>query len=59
VPRTLRSDALLQIEMSTDLTGWTTAGVVDESTADTLRGRMTPAGTPPRGFLRLRAKSQP
>jgi hypothetical protein len=32
---------------------------VDESTADTLRGRMTPAGTPPRGFLRLRAKSQP
>lgn len=59
VPRTLRSDALLEIEMSTDLTTWTTTGVVDESTAETLRGRMTMTGTPPRGFLRLRAKSVP
>lgn len=55
VPRVLRTGARLEVETSSDLVLWTTAGVTDESTPEALIARIQLTGSPARGFLRLRA----
>ncbi len=54
LPRVARPDAHFVIETSTDLLGWTSVGVTDFSTPDTLLGGVALAGTT-RVFLRIRA----
>lgn len=58
VPRVLRPDAHFELETSADLTTWTTAGVTDNSTANTQLGGIPLTGSG-RGFLRLRAVPSP
>jgi hypothetical protein len=58
VPRVPRPDAHLGIETSTDLITWTSAGVTDFSTVNTLLGGIATSGAP-QGFLRIRAFPTP
>lgn len=54
LPRVLRPDAHFEIETSTDLKTWTTAGVADFSTPSTLLGGILLSGQS-RAFLRIKA----
>jgi subtilisin family serine protease len=54
VTRVTRADAHLAIEMSADLISWTTTGVTDLSTADTVLGGISLSDSP-RSFIRIRA----
>jgi subtilisin family serine protease len=54
LPRVLRPDAHFEIEMSTDLKTWTTAGIADFSTPSLLLGGILLSGTP-RAFMRVKA----
>lgn len=57
LPRVLRPDAHFEIETSTDLKTWTTAGVADFSTPSTLLGGIL-LSSQPRAFLRIKAIPQ-
>ena len=54
-----RPDAHLEVETSPDLRTWTTLGVNDFSTPETLLGGIPMSGGPPRGFLRIKALPTP
>jgi subtilisin family serine protease len=58
VPRVLRPDAHLQVEMSPDLSSWTAVGVTDFSTSGTALGGISLSGGT-QGFLRIRAVPSP
>ncbi len=58
MPRVIRPDASLQVEMSLDLISWSAGSVVDLSTAETLLGRLDISGLP-RVFLRIKATANP
>ena len=59
MPRVSRPDAHLEVETSPDLRTWTTLGVNDFSTPETLLGGIPMSGGPPRGFLRIKALPTP
>lgn len=58
-PRVLRADSHFEIETSTDLVNWSTAGVTDESSPSELIGRVPIPPETGRVFLRLKAVGTP
>jgi len=58
VPQTPRPDGHLEIERSTNLVNWTTAGVTDFGSASLLHGGI-PVAPDPVGFMRIRAFVSP
>ncbi len=58
VSRVARSDAHLAVETSPDLLSWTTTGITDFSSIDTLLGGISLSGAP-RGFVRIQAFPTP
>jgi subtilisin family serine protease len=58
MPRVVRTDAYLEVQKSTDLVSWTTTGLTDSSTSETLIGTVSLSGLP-RVFLRIKASPTP
>lgn len=54
MPRVTRDGFRLEIETSTDLQSWTSAGVTEQSTLTELVGLIPLTGDPARGFLRVK-----
>jgi subtilisin family serine protease len=58
MPRVLRADAALELQVSDDLKAWTTLGITDFSSSEQLLGGIPLAGSGQR-FLRIHGKPSP